>query len=131
MHLTPVGELDLDTSPALTSVRAALGDGIAVVACDMHFLSFIDVVGLHRLLDLARHTQSRGSAFFAYNWQRQPQWLLDLVDDLDPAGQGRGSHTSPTSPLRRTLRAPRSVSPPRAAPLGDRAPHRYPQAAGG
>ncbi|WSP94394.1 STAS domain-containing protein [Streptomyces sp. NBC_01233] len=103
MHVTPVGELDVDSGRALNDVRAALGRGVAVVACDMRRLSFLDVAGLHHLLGLARDTHSRGVAFFTYNWQAQPRQLLDRTDELArPDGQGR--HTAPTRPLRRTLR---------------------------
>ncbi|MER5567255.1 STAS domain-containing protein [Streptomyces goshikiensis] len=124
-----MGELDLDTGPALDGVRAALDGGVVVLACDMRCLSFIDVVGVHYLLDLARHTQSRGIAFFAYNWPRQPQQLLDLFDYLDQQGEpGRGTRAAPTRPLRRTLR---SATPGRAwAPLL-RDPASRPQANGG
>ncbi|MFD0268552.1 STAS domain-containing protein [Streptomyces sp. NPDC127106] len=97
VHLTPAGELDMATRSALDEVQAALDD-VDVVACDMRDLTFLDVVGLHGLLDFVRRLDARGIAFFAYNWQRQPRRLLDLVDDLDPPAD---IHGRPTRLLRR------------------------------
>ncbi|MFC8269452.1 hypothetical protein ACFUIZ_27595 [Streptomyces cinereoruber] len=106
VHLTPMGELDWDTGPALDDVSAALGDGVAVVVCGMRRLSFVDVTGVHRLLDLTHLIESRSIAFYAYNWQHQPQRLLDLIDGLEQCrGRGRGTHVAPTRPLRRVPRA--------------------------
>ncbi|MCY0931488.1 hypothetical protein OTB20_35960 [Streptomyces sp. H27-H1] len=104
LHLTPAGELDMDSGPAMARVWTALDDQVAVVACDMRSLTFIDATGLHRLLGLAAYVDGRSIAFFAYNWQRQPLWLLDLIDDLDQARQGAGNRPAPTRLLRRTLR---------------------------
>ncbi|WP_328618954.1 MULTISPECIES: hypothetical protein [unclassified Streptomyces] len=102
-HVTPVGELDVDCDQALNDVRMALDHGAAVVACDMRRLTFLDDADLHYLLGLARDTNSRGITFFAYNWQAQPEQLLDRTDDLAlPDGQGR--RTAPTRILRRPLR---------------------------
>ncbi|MFC8795666.1 STAS domain-containing protein [Streptomyces cinereoruber] len=90
-----MGELDWDTGPALDDVSAALGD-------DMRHLSFVDVIGAHRLLDLTHLIESRGIAFYAYNRQRQPQRLLGLIDDLKQCRvRGRGARIAPTRPLRR------------------------------
>ncbi|MCY0939758.1 hypothetical protein, partial [Streptomyces sp. H34-S4] len=91
-----------------------MDDQVPVVACDMRRLTFIDVTGLHRLLCLAPHVHGRGIAFFAYDWQRQPQRLLDLIDGLDQAVPGTGNRLAPTRLLRRTLRQ---------APVPGRAPH--------
>lgn len=124
LHLTPAGELDLDTGPAFERVRLALDDQVAVVACDMRRLTFIDVTGLHRLLDLAAHLHRRGIAFFAYNWQRQPLRLLDLTDRLDQTRPGTaGNRLAPTRLLRRTLpQAPTAGRAPRPARAGHRPP---------
>ncbi|MFF0549697.1 STAS domain-containing protein [Streptomyces sp. NPDC004311] len=95
-YLAPVGELDLDTRPALDRLQEEL-DEADVVACDVGKLTFLDVVGLHGLLDLARRLDERGIAFFAYNWQPQPRRLLDLIDSLIPSADRR----RPTRLLRR------------------------------
>ncbi|MEV4937259.1 STAS domain-containing protein [Streptomyces zaomyceticus] len=84
VHLAPVGELDADTRSALDEIQAAL-EGADVVACDMRDLTFLDVVGLHALLDFVRRMDVRGAAFFSYDWQRQPRRLLDLVDESYPS----------------------------------------------
>ncbi|MEV7618418.1 STAS domain-containing protein [Streptomyces sp. NPDC089799] len=97
VHLTPVGELDMDTGPALDEVLDAV-DGVDVVACDMRHLTFLDVVGLRRLLDFVRSLDARGIAFFAYNWRHQPRRFLDLVDELSPPARNGGR---PTRMLRR------------------------------
>ncbi|MFJ9598262.1 anti-sigma factor antagonist [Streptomyces virginiae] len=96
VYLAPAGELDLDTRSALDGIQVDL-DGVDVVACDMKRLTFLDVVGLHGLLNLTRRLAERGIAFFAYNWQPQPRRLLDLIDGLHPPA-GRDS---PTRLLRR------------------------------
>lgn len=104
VHLTPAGELDLNTRSALDTTQAALDDGVAVVACDMRHLTFIDVTGLHGLLAFARRLDGRGIAFFAYNWQPQPRRLLDLIDSLYPPTHVNGKpRRAPTSILRRGL----------------------------
>ncbi|MEU6311693.1 anti-sigma factor antagonist [Streptomyces sp. NPDC047014] len=90
-HLDPTGELDLDTRSALDGIQEDL-TGVDVVACNMGRLTFLDVVGLHALLDLVRRLDEHGIAFFAYNWQPQPRRLLDFVDSLCPQA-GRGSPT--------------------------------------
>ncbi|MFI1286533.1 STAS domain-containing protein [Streptomyces sp. NPDC020858] len=69
LHVTPVGELDVDCGQAPNDVRMALHHGVSVVACDMRRLTLLDLTGLHYLLGLARDAHSRG--FFAYNWQHQ------------------------------------------------------------
>ncbi|MFI7355910.1 STAS domain-containing protein [Streptomyces avidinii] len=100
VHLTPTGELDLETRAALDEVQARL-EGVAAVACDMRHLTFMDVTGLHGLTSFARRLGARGTAFFAYNWQPQPRHLMDLVDRLcPPAGHDRNG---PTHLLRRSL----------------------------
>ncbi|MGR4879460.1 STAS domain-containing protein [Streptomyces sp. LARHCF249] len=102
VHVTVDGELDLYTRAALGDVSAAFDDGVVVLVCDMRNLMFMDVAGLHRLIDLARRADRRGIACFAYNWQRQPRRLLVLVDNLpDRPGEPR---SEPTRLLRRTLR---------------------------
>ncbi|MGP3690965.1 STAS domain-containing protein [Streptomyces sp. IBSNAI002] len=107
VHCSPVGELDLDTRPALERLWALPDGQVSVVVCDMRGLTFMDVTGLHRLLDMAAHIHGRGIDFFAYNWQRQPLRLLDLIDDLDPGQPGTGRRCPPTLPLRRTPTAGR------------------------
>ncbi|MFD7261695.1 STAS domain-containing protein [Streptomyces sp. NPDC059874] len=104
LHVTLAGELDLDTRSALDDVQAAFTEGVAVLACDMQRLTFMDVTGMHRLLDLARRAGERGIAFLAYNWRPQPRRLLDLVDSLYPPERTGKPRTGPTSLLSRTLR---------------------------
>ncbi|MFB6509104.1 STAS domain-containing protein [Streptomyces virginiae] len=110
LHLTPAGELDIDSGPAFAPVWTALDDRIAVVACDMRRLTFLDAAGLELLLDLAAHLDERGIAFFAYNWQRQPLRLLDLIDRITPDRSHAGDRSTPTGPLRRTLPESRYAS---------------------
>ncbi|MFB6477419.1 STAS domain-containing protein [Streptomyces virginiae] len=101
VHLAPEGELDLDSRPVLEKAVTALDEDIVVVVCDMHRLRFLDVTGLHALVDLALRLDARGVALFAFGWQAQPQRLLDIVDSLYPE---RNSSLEPTALLRRTLR---------------------------
>ncbi|MBT2446220.1 STAS domain-containing protein [Streptomyces sp. ISL-43] len=103
VHLSPAGELDLETRSALDEVQAGL-DGVTVVACDMQRLTFMDVTGLHALTAFVRRLDGRGIAFFAYNWQPQPRRLLDLIDALYPPADRNGNRSGPTQLLRRSLR---------------------------
>ncbi|MFJ3963218.1 STAS domain-containing protein [Streptomyces sp. NPDC090036] len=100
VHLTPTGELDLDTRAALDEVQTDL-DGVAAVACDMRHLTFMDVTGLHGLIALAHRLGTSGIAFFAYNWQPQPLRLINLIDSLYPPADR--NHGGPTQLLRRSL----------------------------
>ncbi|MFF8268502.1 hypothetical protein ACF059_14030 [Streptomyces sp. NPDC016562] len=43
-------------------------------------LEFMDVSGLHHLLDFARAANARGAAFLSWRWQGQPARLLTLID---------------------------------------------------
>ncbi|MEU6300763.1 STAS domain-containing protein [Streptomyces erythrochromogenes] len=101
LHLTPAGELDVDSDPAFAPVSTALTDSTTVVACDMRRLTFLDPAGLQLLLDLAARLDARGITFFAYNWQRQPLRLLDLIDRITPTRAS--DRSTPTSPLGCTL----------------------------
>lgn len=103
VHVALAGELDLDTRSALDDVQAAFDEDIDVLCCDMQHLTFMNVTGLHRLVDLARRADQRGIAVFAYNWQRQPRRLLDLTDSLNPSDGHGEPRSKPTSPLSRTL----------------------------
>ncbi|MGW7342697.1 STAS domain-containing protein [Streptomyces sp. NPDC054854] len=101
VHLTPTGELDLDTRTALDEVPSAL-DGVSVVARDMRDLTFMDVTGLYGLTVFVRRLDARGIAFFAYNWQPRPLSLMGLVDGFHPT-DGRKGTTGPTRLLRRSV----------------------------
>ncbi len=72
----------------------------------MRRLTFLGPAGLQLLLDLATRLDGRGIAFFAYNWQRQPMRLLDLIDRLTPTRSRASDRSTPTGPLRRMLPRP-------------------------
>ncbi|WP_405532632.1 STAS domain-containing protein [Streptomyces avidinii] len=112
VHLTPTGELDLETSTALDEVQTDL-DAVAAVACDMRHLTFMDVTGLHALTAFAHRLGTRGIAFFAYNWQPQPLHLMNLIDNLYPPADRNVNHDGPTQLLRRSVQG--SVASARAA----------------
>ncbi|MFJ3966498.1 STAS domain-containing protein [Streptomyces sp. NPDC090036] len=95
------GELDMDCRPVLQDAQAVLDENVAVVVCDMHHLSFIDVTGLNALFGLVSRFRAQGIAFFAVGWQGQPRRLLDLVDALVPRQE---ADPEPTALLRRSLR---------------------------
>ncbi|MFF5705258.1 STAS domain-containing protein [Streptomyces sp. NPDC012794] len=111
VHLTLAGELDMDTWPALQETVAGLEDDTpAVVACDMRGLDFLDITGLHGLLELARRLHDHGIAFFAYDWQQQPRLLLDLADGLLPS-TGPSALIAGAAPTRLPRRALGSTAP--------------------
>ncbi|MEV8530476.1 STAS domain-containing protein [Streptomyces sp. NPDC051211] len=107
LHLAPVGELDIEAEPVFARVRDRLDSHVAVVVCDMQRVSFMDVTGMNCMLALAHYLQVRDTAFFTYNWCRQPQRLLDLVDRIEAAHAPRpaGGRPAATAALRRTLGA--------------------------
>ncbi|MGW7030483.1 STAS domain-containing protein [Streptomyces xanthophaeus] len=111
VHLTPTGELDLDTRAALLEVLTDL-DGVTAVACDMRHLTFMDVTGLLGLTACAHRLATRGIALVAYNWQPQPLRLMNLIDSLYPPAGHNANHGGPTHLLRRSLQA-RSLPPER------------------
>ncbi|MGW7452950.1 STAS domain-containing protein [Streptomyces sp. NPDC054787] len=80
VHLTPRGELDDEAGPAFDRVRGALDTDVDVAVCDMGRLEFMDVSGLHHLIDFAHAANARGVAFLAWRWQGQPARLLTLID---------------------------------------------------
>ncbi|MBT2467744.1 STAS domain-containing protein [Streptomyces sp. ISL-66] len=84
VHLTLSGELDLDAQPAIAEVRAAvLRNGVALVACDLHHVPFMDVSGLRCLIDFQEQAREQGITVLAYNWRPQPLRLLRLLHLLD------------------------------------------------
>ncbi|MFF3726958.1 STAS domain-containing protein [Streptomyces erythrochromogenes] len=93
--------MDIDSDPAFAPVWTALTDRPTVVACDMRRLTFLDPAGLQLLHGFAARLEGHGIAFFAYNWQRQPMRLLDLIDRITPTHAS--DRSTPTGPLRRTL----------------------------
>ncbi|MEU3459261.1 STAS domain-containing protein [Streptomyces sp. NPDC006733] len=83
LHLTLAGELDIEAEPAVAQVMATLPADVTVIACDLHHISFMDVVGVRCVLGLKRSAEARGLAALVYNWQPQPLQLLTLMDGLD------------------------------------------------
>lgn len=80
-RITPHGEIDYDTLPSLRAAAAALPPGVTAVIWDLHDTLFMDVAGLHLLLeqqaDPRRETSVR-------NLARQPLGLLVLTEEIAP-----------------------------------------------
>ncbi|MFF8275984.1 STAS domain-containing protein [Streptomyces lateritius] len=81
VHLTPSGELDMSAEAAFASVLWSLGDGVAVVACDLSQVPFVDVVGMRCVREFQRRAVARGATVVFYDWQPQPRRLLGLLGD--------------------------------------------------
>ncbi|MFI5980136.1 STAS domain-containing protein [Streptomyces sp. NPDC051555] len=132
VHLTPVGALDVGAAPGFDPLRYVLGGDVCVVVCDMRHVPFMDLPGLHRLLDLGRRARARGIALFVCNWRRQPLCLLDRIDEVGLPGADRGRpaglRRAVTHDLRRTLATPGPDPAPspvsRASPLRTTEPFR-------
>ncbi|MFJ6793162.1 STAS domain-containing protein [Streptomyces sp. NPDC091268] len=109
VHALLEAELDLAARPALARVSALLPEDVSVVACDLHHVSFMDVSGLHFVLDLYRRGRDRGAAVLFYNWQTQPAQLLGLAltgPNAVPAhraGRAAGPGDAELRALRRAL----------------------------
>ncbi|MDF9810822.1 STAS domain-containing protein [Streptomyces sp. SPB162] len=83
LHLTLAGELDIEAEPAFAQIMATLPAGIAVIACDLYHVHFMDVVGVRCILALKRSAEQRGLAALVCNWQSQPLQLLNLLGGLE------------------------------------------------
>ncbi|MFF8268220.1 STAS domain-containing protein [Streptomyces sp. NPDC016562] len=79
VHVLLAGEADHQAVHTLGEVRARLPRDVAVVACDLQNVSFMDVSGLRGLIDLHRYGRRHGATVLIYNWQRQPLQLLHLT----------------------------------------------------
>ncbi|MEJ8645811.1 STAS domain-containing protein [Streptomyces sp. MS1.HAVA.3] len=77
--ITVIGELDMDTCPALRHATAAAAAHQAALHLDLTGVPFMDVTALHLLLDLHRDFQQRGVALHISGYQRQPKRLLTLT----------------------------------------------------
>ncbi|MCJ0869745.1 sodium-independent anion transporter [Streptomyces sp. AP-93] len=84
VHLMPRGELDAEAGAVFDRLRPVLGAATEVVICDMRGVPFMDVAGLHHLLDFVRTARERGIQVHAWQWQRQPTDLLALIDCVRP-----------------------------------------------
>ncbi|MBT2439575.1 STAS domain-containing protein [Streptomyces sp. ISL-36] len=82
VHLTPSGELDLTAEAAFTGVLTSLAGDVAVIACDLRHVPFVDVVGMHCVLDFQQRAHARGARVVFYDWQPQPRRLLGLLGDF-------------------------------------------------
>ncbi|MFJ6797650.1 STAS domain-containing protein [Streptomyces sp. NPDC091268] len=89
VHLILAGEVDQEAGAAVDRVWAGIPQDVAVVACDLHHVSFMDAAGLHHLLALQRWGRGRGVTVLVYNWQSQPQRLLRHLISL-PQGRDQG-----------------------------------------
>ncbi|MGW7451250.1 STAS domain-containing protein [Streptomyces sp. NPDC054787] len=76
VHVLLAGEADHEAAHTLDQMCARLPRDVAVVACDLQNVSFMDVSGLHGLIDLHRYGRRHGATVLIYNWQRQPLQLL-------------------------------------------------------
>ncbi|WP_411104693.1 STAS domain-containing protein [Streptomyces sp. cmx-4-9] len=73
--VTPAGPMDDSSGPELRRALDLLGQSATVVV-DLGAVPFMDLAGLHFLLDLRSHCEDRGGALHTHAWQRQPRRLI-------------------------------------------------------
>ncbi|MCZ4120999.1 STAS domain-containing protein [Streptomyces sp. H39-S7] len=116
LHLTLAGELDIDAEPAIAQVMSTLPADVAVIACDLHHIAFMDVVGVRCVRELKRSAEQRGLAALVYNWRPQPLQLLNLLDGLERDNTPSCEHSTPSCGNTATPSAPSGSTPPGKAP---------------
>jgi anti-sigma B factor antagonist len=77
----PCGELDIATADELVrTLSTVAGAGPARVVVDLSSLAFVDVVGLHALLDGARAVRAAGGELVLTSPPRMLRRMLDVLD---------------------------------------------------
>ncbi|MFF5425410.1 MULTISPECIES: STAS domain-containing protein [unclassified Streptomyces] len=78
--VTVCGEMDLDTSPQVEEIAAALPVGNETVCLDLSAVPFLDSMGLNTLLRLRRRVRTHGGRLLLAGLQTQPSDVLHLTE---------------------------------------------------
>ncbi|MFE3265542.1 STAS domain-containing protein [Streptomyces sp. NPDC059215] len=84
---TPRGEIDFDTLTELLARTEELPASVTGVTWDLRQAQFIDVAGLHLLAGQRQDCQDAGRILAVVGLERQPRRLLQLAQELFPAGR--------------------------------------------
>lgn len=84
--ISPHGEIDRDTLPALLAAAGELPRSVTGVTWDLRAARVMDVAGLHLLIHQRLACEERGRTVAVTGLQQQPLHLLQLAHDLFPAG---------------------------------------------
>ncbi|MET7826984.1 STAS domain-containing protein [Streptomyces sp. NPDC005386] len=95
--IRPRGDIDDHTLPTLTAAFEALPSATTHVTWDLHDIHFMDVAGLHLLIDQRRACQETGRTLTVTGLPGQTQRLLRLAEELFPAGAWHDFVTEPAA----------------------------------
>ncbi|MGW4674910.1 STAS domain-containing protein [Streptomyces sp. NPDC004324] len=83
--ITPQGEIDFVTSPSLHAFLQQLPPSVTGVTWDLRQTRFMDVAGLHLLVQLRQACQDAGRTLTVTGADEPLRRLLQLAHDLFPA----------------------------------------------
>ena len=85
--VSPPGELDLTTAPALSRRLRALYDaGVREAIVDLSETSFLDVTALSSLIEAAADASAWGARLYLLHVQGQPRELIELAGLAETVG---------------------------------------------
>ena len=84
--VSPAGELDLGTAPALDARLRGVASGSSDVVVDLRNISFIDSAGVHVLLRWAGESARRGRAFRVIPGSERVELVFALTGVLETLG---------------------------------------------
>jgi anti-anti-sigma factor len=94
IRVAMVGELDLASAArAARAIRRAQRDGAEVI-CDLGDLSFVDVCGLHVLLDASAYARRTGGRLIFSHLPAFVHRHLEMLGHAGGLDKGRASHRS-------------------------------------
>ncbi|MET9255375.1 STAS domain-containing protein [Streptomyces sp. NPDC003717] len=83
---TPRGDVDSDTLPGLLATARRLPPTVTRVTWDLRHTVFMDIAGLHLLIDQREECRGAGRLLTVTGLGEQPLRLLRLAGQLFPAG---------------------------------------------
>lgn len=85
--ISPHGEIDFDTLPALLAAARKVPASVTQVTWDLRAARFMDVAGLHLLIHQRLACLNTDRTLTVTGLHRQPLYLLQLARDLFPDGR--------------------------------------------
>lgn len=84
--ISPNGEIDFDALPGLLAAEREIPHSVTQVTWDLRDAAFMDVAGLHLLLQQRLVCWDSHRTLIVTGLQKQPTQLLQLAEELFPAG---------------------------------------------